>query len=208
MSPLEFMQRLPALVPRLRLPLIRFHGGLASNAKLRALVMPQGPPANEEAATEAVVAAECEVGTVQVRPHRMGWARLLKRVFDIDMQHCPNCGTGQLKIIAAMLERPVMTLLNSDRSGDPVTRAAGIGCVRGFAGPREAGSRSGITRRMRRRKTTVGGAVEAQQSSATFKDQLRRVKAPFWGVMRRKIGAFENLMLIGLCCRSGRRTSA
>ena len=37
----------------------------------------------------------------------MNWARLLKRVFDIDMQHCPNCGAGELKIIAAILERPV-----------------------------------------------------------------------------------------------------
>ena len=48
MSPLEFMQRLAALVPRPRLHLIRFHGVLAPNAKLRALVVPQGPPEPEE----------------------------------------------------------------------------------------------------------------------------------------------------------------
>ena len=36
------------------------------------------------------------------------WARLLKRVFDIDMQHCPNCGGGRVEIIAAILERPVI----------------------------------------------------------------------------------------------------
>jgi hypothetical protein len=42
MSPLEFMQRLAALVPRPRLHLIRFHGVLAPNAKLRPLVVPQG----------------------------------------------------------------------------------------------------------------------------------------------------------------------
>jgi hypothetical protein len=36
MSPLEFMQRLAALVPRPRLHLIRYHGVLAPNAKLRA----------------------------------------------------------------------------------------------------------------------------------------------------------------------------
>ena len=42
-SPLEFMQRLAALVPRSRLHLIRFHGVLAPNAKLRALVVPQEP---------------------------------------------------------------------------------------------------------------------------------------------------------------------
>jgi hypothetical protein len=30
----------------------------------------------------------------------MSWVRLLKRVFDIDVEHSPNCG-GALKIIAA-----------------------------------------------------------------------------------------------------------
>ncbi len=37
----------------------------------------------------------------------MSWARLLKRVFEIDLGHCPNCG-GELKIIAAILEAPVI----------------------------------------------------------------------------------------------------
>ena len=39
MSPLAFMQRLAALVPRPRLHLIRFHGALTPNAKLRPLVV-------------------------------------------------------------------------------------------------------------------------------------------------------------------------
>jgi hypothetical protein len=30
------------------------------------------------------------------RPHCISWARLLEHVFDIDMQHCPNCGSGKL----------------------------------------------------------------------------------------------------------------
>ncbi len=29
-----------------------------------------------------------------VGPGRTSWSRLLKRVFDIDWQHCPNCGSG------------------------------------------------------------------------------------------------------------------
>ena len=58
-------------------------------------------------ATEAAAAVQCEAETAQVRPGRISWARLLKRVFDIDMQHCPNCG-GELKIIAAVLEPPVI----------------------------------------------------------------------------------------------------
>ena len=42
MSPLEFMQRLAALVPRPRLHLIRFHGVLAPHAKLRSQIIPRG----------------------------------------------------------------------------------------------------------------------------------------------------------------------
>ena len=41
------------------------------------------------------------------RPVRLSWARLLKRVSDLDLEHCPNCG-GELKLIAAILEQPVI----------------------------------------------------------------------------------------------------
>ena len=37
----------------------------------------------------------------------MSWARLLKRVFEFDLEHCPECG-GALKIIAAIEDPPVM----------------------------------------------------------------------------------------------------
>jgi hypothetical protein len=80
---------------------------LAPNAKVRPLVVPQGPEVQEQA-SEVAVADECEVETVQARLHRISWARLLERVFDIDMQHCPNCGGEELKIIATILERPVI----------------------------------------------------------------------------------------------------
>ena len=124
MSPLEFMQRLAALVPRPRLNLIclvsaqlRFanrsdprcanHGVLVSKAKLRSLVVPQEP----EQPAQAAAPAECEVSCAHHRPVRLSWAKLLKRVFEIDMTHCPNCG-GHLKIIAAMLEqRMIETIL-------------------------------------------------------------------------------------------------
>jgi hypothetical protein len=32
---------------------------------------------------------------------------LLKRLLQLDLEHCPNCG-GELKTIAAILERPVI----------------------------------------------------------------------------------------------------
>ncbi len=80
MSPLEFMQRLAALVPRPRLHLIRFHGVLAPNAKVRAKVVPQpaAEPAQKEPSQED---GEAALG----RPMRLGWAKLLKRVFSYDI---------------------------------------------------------------------------------------------------------------------------
>jgi hypothetical protein len=92
MSPLEFMQRLAALVPRPRLHLIRFHGVLAPNAKLRSEIIPSP--------VEDATNPSSDPAHGQGAPARMSWARLLKRVFDIDIEHCPNCG-GSLKIIAA-----------------------------------------------------------------------------------------------------------
>ena len=38
---------------------------------------------------------------------RLGWAKLLKRVSDLDLEHCPHCG-GELRIIAAILAAPVI----------------------------------------------------------------------------------------------------
>ena len=107
MAPLEFMQRLAALVPRPRLHLIRFHGVLApsstNSATLRALVVPQMP----EPPAQATEPAECETNCAHHRPVRLGWAKLRKRVFDLDLAHCPN-GGGALKVIAAILAQPVI----------------------------------------------------------------------------------------------------
>ncbi len=99
MEPLEFMERLAALVPRPRLHLIRFHGVLAPNAKLRSKIVP--------APAERAAAPPTDHASAQEETPRMSWARLLKRVFDIDVEHCPNCG-GALKIIAAIDDPPVI----------------------------------------------------------------------------------------------------
>jgi hypothetical protein len=101
MTPLEFMQRLAALVPRPRLNLIRFHGVLAPNAKLRPQIIPGRP-------THSNYTLDDPGGEPhQSVPARMSWARLLKRVFDIDIEHCPHCG-GTLKIIAALEDPSVI----------------------------------------------------------------------------------------------------
>ena len=48
------------------------------------------------------------------RPVRLSWARLLNRVFELDLEPCSNCG-GELKIIAAILEAPVIEKILTHR---------------------------------------------------------------------------------------------
>lgn len=113
MSPMAFMQRLAALVPRPRLHLIRYHGVLAPNARLRSQVVPQGATTADETADSVTDAlgdgiADSEARPVHARAAHIGWARQLRRVFGIDMQQCPNCGAGRLRIIAAIVDRPAI----------------------------------------------------------------------------------------------------
>ena len=84
---------------------------------------------------------------------------------------CTASGAGRWPGAASGL-----TLPNLDGSCDLAPRAAGFGCVRGFAGPMEAGWRPGITRRRRLRRTIFGGAVNAQQTCQrpTDRGRLRR----------------------------------
>ncbi len=91
------MQRLAALIPRPKLNLIRFYGVLAPNAKLRSKIIP-GEKKGKSSPSDANDDAPHSTASV-----RISWARLLKRVFDIDIEHCSHCG-GTLKIIAAILE--------------------------------------------------------------------------------------------------------
>jgi hypothetical protein len=59
-------------------------------------------------AIEAAAAAGCDAQTVQARPYRVGRARLLRHVFDIHSRHCPICGSGDLKSVAAIVQRPAI----------------------------------------------------------------------------------------------------
>ena len=64
-------------------------------------------PRAPEEITDASELTATESSCTHSRPARISWARLLKRVFQIDLEHCSNCG-GELKIIAAILESAVI----------------------------------------------------------------------------------------------------
>jgi len=56
-------------------------------------VVPQEP----EPPAQAAPPVECEATCTHHRPVRLSWAKLLKRVFEIDMAHCPNSETDQVQ---------------------------------------------------------------------------------------------------------------
>ena len=104
LSPLDFLSRLASLVPRPRVHLIRFHGVFAPHCKYRSLIIPQSVLIDKTSPKEQKKAK---------KSYSMGWAKMLKRVFDIDIQICSKCG-GQIKIISAIHNQQVIKrILNS-----------------------------------------------------------------------------------------------
>ncbi len=75
---------------------------LAPNAKLRAEII-LGSKKNKSNASDTNDDVPPSSASV-----RISWARLLKRVFEIDIERCPHCG-GNMKIIAALLEKAAIT---------------------------------------------------------------------------------------------------
>ena len=93
LSPLDLLSRLASLVPRPRVHLIRFHGVFAPHCKYRSLVTP--------APSEKINETSHKEPKQQKKSYSMGWAKMLKRVFDMDIQTCSKCG-GQIKIISSI----------------------------------------------------------------------------------------------------------
>jgi len=93
-------------VPRPRVDLFTYHGVLAPAAAWRASVVPE-PPADPDAG-DASGAAEGEARNDASDPGRASrWARLMKRVFEIDVLVCDPFG-GRRRIIAFVTETAVV----------------------------------------------------------------------------------------------------
>ena len=91
LEPVELLERLAALVPPPRRPLLAYHGLLAPRAAWRSAIVPK--PASDGARADA--GAQCA--------RRWPWARLLHRVFAIPMLVCDRCG-GPRRILGAVME--------------------------------------------------------------------------------------------------------
>ena len=101
-EPVDFIAKLAALVPKPRINLTRFHGVFAPNSKHRVQVTPAGRGKGNK--------TKSPDGTEDHSPFEqrvsMNWAQRLKRVFNIDIETCSECG-GAVKIITC-IEDPVV----------------------------------------------------------------------------------------------------
>ena len=112
LSPMEFIGRLAALVPKPRVNLTRFHGVFSSNSKLCKQVVPRQPDEQDE--------------RQKPKAYGMTWAQRLKRVFAIDIEKCEKCG-GVVRIIASIEEpeviQKILKHLGLDHASQPKIRS-------------------------------------------------------------------------------------
>lgn len=91
----ELVGRLAALVPPPRAHLTRYYGVFAPRARLRKLVVPARP---DEAGCQAALSAEPRGETAQQLERRYSWAKLLARVFAVDVLACPRCSSRMQRV--------------------------------------------------------------------------------------------------------------
>jgi putative transposase/transposase-like zinc-binding protein len=109
LSPLALLEKLAALIPLPHVHLVRYGGCLAPHSHLRHAIMPS--PRQQGMDRE-----DAHTGT----PY-WSWARLLGRVFDLEMATCPWCQRGVLRLIAVITQGEVIRkiLRHLKLSADP-----------------------------------------------------------------------------------------
>lgn len=126
-DPLTFIEKLIALIPKPYTNLIRYHGVLAPNAKLRQQVVPCPAPEKCVRAKKTVHADKpvspdsnpAHLPEIESRPYRIPWAELLKRVFRIDIAICTHCG-GHLRVIAYITQGDVIQTILTHLGLSPI----------------------------------------------------------------------------------------
>ena len=100
LEPLDLLARLASLVPRPRVNLTRYFGVFAPHFKYRKLVVAKRETNKESEGAEKSL-------TPAAQSTRMTWAQRLKRVFNIDIETCPEC-KGKVKVIASIEDPQVI----------------------------------------------------------------------------------------------------
>ena len=96
LSPLELLEKLAALVPLPHVHLVRYGGCLAPHSHLRGAII----PTPQQQGLDEPEARTASPG--------WSWARLLQRVFGVELATCPFCQHGTLRLIAIITQGEVI----------------------------------------------------------------------------------------------------
>ena len=107
----ELFERLASLIPRPRANLIRYHGCFAPNSKWRREVVPE----KQEEGAKSEPAARGR--------HWISWSSLLRRVFEIEVLVCADCG-GKCQLVS---------VIDGEHQGEVVTKI--LASLRGRSPP-------------------------------------------------------------------------
>ena len=111
---MELLEKLAALVPLPHVHLVRYGGCLAPHSHLRGSVIPTPRQQGVDEETDT-------------RSPGWSWARLLQRVFALDMATCPFCQCGVLRLIAVITQgeviRKILRHLKLSADPPPITPA-------------------------------------------------------------------------------------
>jgi len=123
LEPMELMEKLVALVPRPRLHLIRYFGVFAPNHGWRKEVVPAIPDGEQDDGAPGWRPAG---GLVPGSGH-VDWAKLLKRVWAVDVLTCVRCGSRRvlIKVVEPGAGRAILLHLGEDPAGPGAEPARG-----------------------------------------------------------------------------------
>lgn len=112
LSPLEFVEKLAAIVPPPRANQTLYAGVLAGNAAWRSEVVPKVPTSTQAErdarAALKLVKAEDRRARGERAEQRRCWAELLRRVFEYDGWACPHC-QKPMKLRSIVIREPATT---------------------------------------------------------------------------------------------------
>jgi hypothetical protein len=133
-EPLELMERLAALVHPPRFNITRFYGIFAPAASLRPRVIPEAEGSSTSWHPGCQSGVEAQATDPEKTKKKRGcqlrnypWARLMERVFELDVLACQRCG-GRMRILAAIDSpdaiRKILNCLGLSTRNPPIAPAA------------------------------------------------------------------------------------
>jgi hypothetical protein len=106
LEPLAFLGRLVALLPAPYVNLVRYHGLFSNRSRFRNR-LPKPPANNHSASLSESLKSDSKTESLpRLRPRRLAWAQLLRRVLHVDALKCAHCATPM--VVLAFISDPAV----------------------------------------------------------------------------------------------------